>query len=82
MSKKRFLAVVTIDDPEDNITELPDAATWVEAALGRSPTGSGIVVTAYSTAADAAKDEAERAADFAEEADPVPVKASPAPSPI
>lgn len=64
---KQVVAVITFDDPEDNIGQLGDAATWIEAALGRN--GGFVDVTAYTTAAHAAADEKEGAGDFAHQAE-------------
>lgn len=51
-TRKQVVAVITFDDPEDNILQLADAATWIEGALGRR--GGFIDVTAYTSAAHAA----------------------------
>ncbi|UDQ91538.1 hypothetical protein LJE71_11310 [Xanthobacter autotrophicus] len=71
MAKKRVIAVLTFDDTEGNIQDLASAATWIEAGLSGS-TSMEFDVTTYSTAADAAGDEAGFAGDFAQEAATVP----------
>jgi hypothetical protein len=73
MAKKRMVAVILFDDKEDDIDCLSAGALWVETALRSAAGDSGVSVTAYSSAADAAADEAEKAEVFAIEAETVPV---------
>ena len=63
MNRKRVVAVITFEDDGDNIQSASDAATWFEAALAKST--SHIDVTVYSSAKDAAQDEAALVGDFA-----------------
>lgn len=63
MAVKRVIAVITFDDEEDSITDLASASLEVEVACGQRL--KVLEVTAYSTAADAAADEADKAGDFA-----------------
>lgn len=53
---KRVVAVITFEDPENDISDLSDVATWLEAAL--SAGGRGIDVTVYRNAEDALLDTA------------------------
>lgn len=52
--RKRLIAIIDFDDPEDNIANLPAAATWLECALGE--VGNQVDVTTYDSLADALAD--------------------------
>lgn len=52
---KQVVAVITFDDPNDDISDLSAAATWIEAALMAKD--AKLDVTVYRSAEDAAEDE-------------------------
>ncbi|MEX3983687.1 hypothetical protein AB4Y45_32415 [Paraburkholderia sp. EG287A] len=64
--RKQVIAVITFDDPEDNILGLSDAATWLDGRL--RPQGV-VEVTTFTTAAHAAAAETAREGDFAIDAE-------------
>lgn len=65
---KRFIAVVTVDDPDDNLASISDAALWLESSLSGGLTHC---VSLYGKALDAVVAEKVEEGDFSIPAQPL-----------
>lgn len=62
---KQVIALITVEDADDNLSELADAAAWIEVKLGKPV----VDVTTFTTAAHAAAAEKAGQGDFAYQAE-------------